>query len=133
MLAIDRTYQFSGTNSTNSRLHADYPPSTSIGKILQWRLAKPSTWVDLSIKGLALVLLLTLLVTLKESREASLRAEREVQRNTQILGQLIEAREIIRVQNQRSIDDRAHLNTELDNTRQSLRRLERAVKTGEYP
>lgn len=45
---------------------------------------------------------------------------------------MVEAREVIRAQNQRSFDDRAHLNKELANTRDSLERLERAVKTGEY-
>jgi hypothetical protein len=37
--------------------------------------------------------------------------------------------EIIQQQNQRSIDDRKHLNFELENTRSSLKRIEKAVKT----
>jgi hypothetical protein len=41
--------------------------------------------------------------------------------------------EVIRDQNSRSINDRLHLNIELDNTRESLKRLEMAVKTGHYP
>jgi septal ring factor EnvC (AmiA/AmiB activator) len=36
---------------------------------------------------------------------------------------------VLHDQNQRSIDDRKHLNTELQNTRGSLERLEKAVKT----
>lgn len=39
----------------------------------------------------------------------------------------------IREQNQRSIDDRAFLHEELTNAKAALRRLEKTIKTGEYP
>ena len=41
--------------------------------------------------------------------------------------------ETIQSQNQRSLDDRQYLHDELRETKASLKRLERAVKTGEYP
>lgn len=126
MHVIERIFPFSGNDSTNSRLHADYPPSTSMPQIIRWRLGKVSTWVDISIKGLALGLLLSLVMSFHQNKQAS-------RANTATLERLVEAHETIRTQNQRSIDDRAHLNTELENTRKSLQRLERAVKTGEYP
>ena len=41
--------------------------------------------------------------------------------------------ESMKAQDQRSIDDRAWLHEELTNTKAALRRLEKTVKTGEYP
>lgn len=41
--------------------------------------------------------------------------------------------EHIKEQNERSISDRNYLHEELTNTKASLKRLERTVKTGEYP
>ena len=41
--------------------------------------------------------------------------------------------EVIKEQNDHSIQDRTFLHAELANTKAALRRLEKTVKTGEYP
>ena len=67
------------------------------------------------------------------------RTERISEENRKYLEQIAQIQEVVRVQNAESKRDRAHLNRdrdylkrELENTRASLKRLERAVKTGEY-
>lgn len=133
MQTIDRIFPSYGTNSTSERSAKDVPPSTGIVQIARWRLGKASTWVDLSLKGAALALLLLLLVNFQQNRKSAQQVEREALANSRTLNHLLETQKVVHVQNQRSIEDRKHLNAELNNARQSLMRLEKAVKTGQYP
>lgn len=91
------------------------------------------TWLLVLSPVVLGAILAALSISIQQNQAASYRAEALAQSNATTLDQLLEAREVIRVQNQRSINDRAHLNAELANTRASLERLERAVKTGQYP